>query len=200
MANVKDFKQAAKYAASMLKKAFKLAANTSFLEDGTAISYDELTEGSQVFIVDAEGNENPLPTGSYPLFDENGNTLDITINVVDGVIAPAEEAPVEQAEEEAPTAEEVPAEKSPAEVAADAVVTNEAVYKAIVDALSEVVAAEFSKQNAKIAALQAQVQKLSKTAAAPAGADATAMQKQAKQDFSGLSKSERLYALANQMK
>lgn len=69
------------------------------LEDGTKIgtSADAWSEGVDIFIVDADGNQQPLPDGEYKLTD--GTTLMVEGGILK-MITPVEEVKVEEQAEE----------------------------------------------------------------------------------------------------
>lgn len=70
------------------------------LEDGTKIgtSADAWSEGVDIFIVDADGNQQPLPDGEYKLTD--GTTLMVEGGILK-MITPMEEVKVEEVENSA---------------------------------------------------------------------------------------------------
>ena len=69
------------------------------LEDGTKIgtSADAWSEGVDIFIVDADGNQQPLPDGEYKLTD--GTTLMVEGGILK-MITPMEEVVVEEPAQE----------------------------------------------------------------------------------------------------
>jgi hypothetical protein len=68
------------------------------LDDGTKIgtSADAWSEGVDIFIVDADGNQQPLPDGEYKLTD--GTTLMVEGGILK-MITPVEEVKVEEQQE-----------------------------------------------------------------------------------------------------
>lgn len=70
------------------------------LEDGTKIgtSADAWAEGVDIFIVDAEGNQQPLPDGEYKLTD--GTTLMVEDGLLKTITPMEEEVVVEEQAEE----------------------------------------------------------------------------------------------------
>lgn len=70
------------------------------LEDGTKIgtSADAWSEGVDIFIVDAEGNQQPLPDGEYKLTD--GTTLMVEDGLLKTITPMEEEVVVEEQAEE----------------------------------------------------------------------------------------------------
>lgn len=160
---------------------------SAMLENGQEIqtSAEAFAEGVDVFVVNDEGEQIPLPDGDYIL--EDGTTF----TVAEGVIAAmgaAEEAPVEEAAKE----EEMSAEEVTEEPAVEAALSREEVQGMIAAAIEEVT----TKLSAEIAAKNEQIEKLSAQPAAKLSRVKEA-KSYSKAELAQMSVRERVRALSN---
>lgn len=156
----------------------------AMLDNGQEIqtTAEAFAEGVDVFVVNDQGEQIPLPDGDYTL--EDGTMF----TVVEGVISAmgAAEAPVEEpAQEEAPTVEE----------AMEAVLTREEVASMIakaVEAATTQLSAQFAEEMAQ---KEAQIEKLSAQPAAKL-ARTKEVQKFSRQELASMPLKERIRALS----
>jgi hypothetical protein len=127
----------------------KLAA--AMLDNGQEIqtSAEAFAEGADVFVVNDEGEQIPLPDGDYTL--EDGTTF----SVMEGIISAMGAAEVEEAAKE----EEMSAETEVEEPAVEAALSREEVQEMIASAIKEAttqLSAEIAEKNEQIEKLSAQ--------------------------------------------
>jgi hypothetical protein len=127
----------------------KLAA--AMLDNGQEIqtSAEAFAEGVDVFVVNDEGEQIPLPDGDYTL--EDGTTF----SVMEGVISAMGAAEVEEAAAE----EEMSAETEVEQPAVEAALSREEVQEMIASAIKEAttqLSAEIAEKNEQIEKLSAQ--------------------------------------------
>jgi hypothetical protein len=118
------------------------------------MEYDELAAGKEIFLIDAEGNKVPGPTGEYVL--EN----DKVIRIEDGVIAEVKEAV--EAEEEVVEEEVVEAEEDKKEEMAE---LTPALVEELIKQIAAVVEEKLQPMEARLGQLE---DKSTKMAIAPA--------------------------------
>ena len=160
---------------------------SAMLENGQEIqtSAEAFAEGVDVFVVNDEGEQIPLPDGDYIL--EDGTTFTVAEGIVSAMGA-AEEAPVEEAAKE----EEMSAEEVTEEPAVEAALSREEVQGMIAAAIEEVT----TKLSAEIAAKNEQIEKLSAQPAAKLSRVKEA-KSYSKAELAQMSVRERVRALSN---
>ena len=160
---------------------------SAMLENGQEIqtSAEAFAEGVDVFVVNDEGEQIPLPDGDYTL--EDGTTFTVAEGIVSAMGA-AEEAPVEEAAKE----EEMSAEEVTEEPAVEAALSREEVQGMIAAAIEEVT----TKLSAEIAAKNEQIEKLSAQPAAKLSRVKEA-KSYSKAELAQMSVRERVRALSN---
>lgn len=131
------------------KEEVKMAS--AMLENGQEIqtSAEAFAEGVDVFVVNDEGEQIPLPDGDYTL--EDGTTF----TVAEGIVAAMGAAEVEEAAKE----EEMSAETEAEEPAVEAALSREEVQGMIAAAIEEAttkLSAEIAEKNEQIERLSAQ--------------------------------------------
>jgi hypothetical protein len=124
---------------------------SAMLENGQEIqtSAEAFAEGVDVFVVNDEGEQIPLPDGDYTL--EDGTMF----TVAEGVVASMGAAEVEEAAKE----EEMSAETEVEEPAVEAALSREEVQEMIASAIKEAttqLSAEIAEKNEQIEKLSAQ--------------------------------------------
>ena len=124
---------------------------SAMLENGQEIqtSAEAFAEGVDVFVVNDEGEQIPLPDGDYTL--EDGTTF----TVAEGIVAAMGAAEVEEAAKE----EEMSAETEAEEPAVEAALSREEVQGMIAAAIEEAttkLSAEIAEKNEQIERLSAQ--------------------------------------------
>lgn len=160
---------------------------SAMLENGQEIqtSAEAFAEGVDVFVVNDEGEQIPLPDGDYTL--EDGTMFSVVEGVISAMGA-AEEAPVEEAAKE----EEMSAEEVTEEPAVEAALSREEVQGMIAAAIEEVT----TKLSAEIAAKNEQIEKLSAQPAAKLSRVKEA-KSYSKAELAQMSVRERVRALSN---
>jgi len=150
---------------------------TATLDSGQEIQTDAeaFAVGVSVFVVNDEGEQIPLPDGSYTLADG------VVLVVVDGVVSEMQEV------------EEAPAEAAPEAVIEEVAMSREEIVSLIAKAVAQV-KKEFSSQ---IKERDAKITELSKTASAKISR-APKMEVKAPVDMTKLSMKERIAAIQNQ--
>lgn len=162
----------------------------AMLDNGQEIqtTAEAFAEGVDVFVVNDQGEQIPLPDADYTL--EDGTMF----TVVEGVISAmgAAEAPVEESAQE----EEMSAEEAPTvEEAVEAVLTREEVASMIAEAV-EAATTQLSAQFAEeMAQKEAQIEKLSAQPAAKL-ARTKEVQKFSRQELASMPLKERIRALS----
>jgi len=156
----------------------------ALLDNGQEIqtSADAFAEGVDVFVVNDQGEQIPLPDGDYTL--EDGTTF----SVMEGVVSAMGAAQVEEAAKE----EEMSAEAEVEAPAVEAALSREEVQKMIASAIEEVT----TKLSAQIAAKEEQIQKLSAQPAAKL-ARTKEVKKYTASELAQMSVRERIRALSN---
>jgi len=150
---------------------------TATLDSGQEIQTDAeaFAVGVSVFVVNDEGEQIPLPDGSYTLADG------VVLVVVDGVVSEMQEV------------EEAPAEAAPEAVIEEVAMSREEIVSLIAKAVAQV-KKEFSSQ---IKERDAKITELSKTASAKISR-APKMEAPVSVDLKSLSITERVAAIHNQ--
>jgi len=150
---------------------------TATLDSGQEIQTDAeaFAVGVSVFVVNDEGEQIPLPDGSYTLADG------VVLVVVDGVVSEMQEV------------EEAPAEAAPEAVVEEVAMSREEIVSLIAKAVAQV-KKEFSSQ---IKERDAKITELSKTASAKISR-APKMEAPVSVDLKSLSITERVAAIHNQ--
>ena len=159
------------------KKEKETSFATATLDSGQEIQTDAeaFAVGVSVFVVNDEGEQIPLPDGSYTLADG------VVLVVVDGVVSEMQEV------------EEAPAEAAPEAVVEEVAMSREEIVSLIAKAVAQV-KKEFSSQ---IKERDAKITELSKTASAKISR-APKMEVKAPVDMTKLSMKERIAAIQNQ--
>ena len=154
----------------VLERIFKIAqkynvelkSNVEFAEaklaDGTTITTpaEAMEVGVEVFVVNADGEQMPVPDGTYTL--ENGAEIVVASGMIESITEAPEEAPAEEPAE-APVAEVEAAEDQPLdEVAKEAIA--EAVAEKVEEAVAEKVEEEMKKYREEIEAQKEQMAKM----------------------------------------
>ena len=157
---------------------------SAMLENGQEIqtSADAFAEGVDVFVVNDEGEQIPLPDGDYTL--EDGTMF----TVAEGVVASMGAAEVEEAAKE----EEMSAETEVEEPAVEAALSREEVQGMIAAAIEEAT----TKLSAEIAEKNEQIEKLSAQPAAKLSRVKEA-KKFTNAELAQMSVRERIRALSN---
>lgn len=166
----------------------KLAS--AMLDNGQEIqtSAEAFAEGVDVFVVNDQGEQIPLPDGDYTL--EDGTTFTVAEGVVSAMAAAVEQKEEEELSSEEPTAEPV------AEQAAEAVeaLSREEVSQMIaeaVEAATTQLSAHFSEQ------LQAKEEQIQQLSAQPAAKLPRAeVKKHTRQELASMTVKERVRALS----
>jgi len=150
---------------------------TATLDSGQEIQTDAeaFAVGVSVFVVNDEGEQIPLPDGSYTLADG------VVLVVVDGVVSEMQEV------------EEAPAEAAPEAVIEEVAMSREEIVSLIAKAVAQA-KKEFSSQ---IKERDAKITELSKTASAKISR-APKMEAPVSVDLKSLSITERVAAIHNQ--
>lgn len=164
------------------KEEVKMAS--AMLENGQEIqtSAEAFAEGVDVFVVNDEGEQIPLPDGDYTL--EDGTTF----TVAEGIVAAMGAAEVEEAAKE----EEMSAETELEEPAVEAALSREEVQGMIAAAIEEAT----TKLSAEIAEKNEQIEKLSAQPAAKLSRVKEA-KKFTNAELAQMSVRERIRALSN---
>jgi len=154
----------------VLERIFKIAqkynvelkSNVEFAEaklaDGTTITTpaEAMEVGVEVFVVNADGEQMPVPDGTYTL--ENGAKIVVASGMIESITEAPEEAPAEEPAE-APVAEVEAAEDQPLdEVVKEAIA--EAVAEKVEEAVAEKVEEEMKKYREEIEAQKEQMAKM----------------------------------------
>ena len=142
----------------------ELKSNVEFAEaklaDGTTITTpaEAMEVGVEVFVVNADGEQMPVPDGTYTL--ENGAEIVVASGIIESITEAPEEAPAEEPAE-APVAEVEAAEDQPLdevvkEAIAEAVAekVEEAVTEKVDEAVAEKVEEEMKKFREEMAKMQ----------------------------------------------
>ncbi|WP_212005751.1 hypothetical protein [Chitinophaga sp. HK235] len=97
-------KQAIDKVKQLLKQTFgEQSFDSATLKDGSKVEYSTLEPGGNIFVVDADGNQQPAAVGNYEL--EDGTVIVVTEPGVIAEVVAASEAPAEEQEmEDAPSA------------------------------------------------------------------------------------------------
>ena len=156
----------------------------ALLDNGQEIqtSADAFAEGVDVFVVNDQGEQIPLPDGDYTL--EDGTTF----SVMEGVVSAMGAAQVEEAAKE----EEMSAEAEVEAPAVEAALSREEVQEMIASAIKEVT----TQLSAEIEAKEEQIQKLSAQPAAKL-ARTKEVKKYTASELAQMSVRERIRALSN---
>lgn len=168
----------------------KLAS--AMLDNGQEIqtSAEAFAEGVDVFVVNDQGEQIPLPDGDYTLDD--GTTFTVAEGVVSAMAAAVEQKEEEELSSEEPAAEQV-AEQA-AEPAVEQALSREEVSQMIADAVEAAttqLSAHFSEQ------LQAKEEQIQQLSAQPAAKLPRAeVKKHTRQELASMTVKERVRALS----